>query len=395
MGNAKSLLKTTTSTMSQSSPATAAELLRAYQKDTFFTQSIHSKLLDIVSELMGPYSSRYEHEMDLMAKLLYLTPTTLCARSTLGEEYCELKAVSLPHRSAPSPLRRGLFVLCAVGVPYALQKLRKTGRTQRIADEWSEQKKTLIRAWNFILSAINKSDAVISFLLKCHLCVFYFGGAAYSLAQRVCGVRYRYDGKAQYGRTVSYSGLGRLLLAQLILSASFVLCKIVRYAFAALSDRRNRRRLKKALSPRNLLRMTQFHVLFADGEEALEGLEGQPQSERCTTSTGGFDGMESEDDDRNVDESSQTEESASETEKVSTVLDELGLCFKNDDEEETERAAPQCVLCLSPRRYPTVTECGHVFCWNCIAEWCTAKGQCPLCKSAITHQKLIRLANMR
>ena len=29
----------------------------------------------------------------------------------------------------------------------------------------------------------------------------------------------------------------------------------------------------------------------------------------------------------------------------------------------------KCILCLDVCKTPTVTECGHVFCWNCLMEW--------------------------
>jgi hypothetical protein len=53
----------------------------------------------------------------------------------------------------------------------------------------------------------------------------------------------------------------------------------------------------------------------------------------------------------------------------------------NVDAEESNPAAEgewgpstgPCSLCLSTRKNPTATGCGHLFCWTCITEWCNNK----------------------
>eukprot|EP00127_Corallochytrium_limacisporum_P002280 Clim_evm68s109 gene=Clim_evmTU68s109 len=76
-----------------------------------------------------------------------------------------------------------------------------------------------------------------------------------------------------------------------------------------------------------------------------------------------------------------------------------GIVGKDSDsngqgiEDVCNESKRQCILCLSNMKNSTMTVCGHVFCWNCIAGWASEKPECPLCRTHIRLNSLFPLYN--
>lgn len=58
------------------------------------------------------------------------------------------------------------------------------------------------------------------------------------------------------------------------------------------------------------------------------------------------------------------------------------------------RAGRTCTLCLEERTATCVTECGHLFDWNCIYSWGRERAECPLCRQSLNLTKLLPIYNL-
>ncbi|CAF0748382.1 unnamed protein product [Brachionus calyciflorus] len=66
----------------------------------------------------------------------------------------------------------------------------------------------------------------------------------------------------------------------------------------------------------------------------------------------------------------------------------------NSNEKNADNSQYECNICLDTARDAVISLCGHLFCWPCLHKWLETRPNnqtCPVCKSAISKEKVIPL----
>lgn len=367
------------SRLSPTSPfpyAGAPDIIRAHQKDAYFTGYLANSLSSLHRSLFGARSAHtWAHESRLASSLLYLSLTTLLGNRTLGEEYTDVVQVHAGAKSSSLPTlsRRTAYILGSVLAPYVaakiLPKLRSKvraaleTRVKRLADE-GKAKGREARIWRYILThfATIASGTPIYAL---SLAVFYFSGTYYEIVKRLLGLRYIFTHKVpDTPDRAGYEVLGALLVVQLATQTYLHVSSVLSSPATDATAEQQRERDAYYYS-------TEVDVSLDD-----YALSSNNQLLNPSGSTRGNPTK------LNIETATQT-----------PVLRGARYDLSDDSVMGFIKGAQQrkCTLCLEELKDPAATQCGHVFCWACIGDWVREKPECPLCRRETMVQHILPL----
>ncbi|RBQ72464.1 hypothetical protein FVER14953_08096 [Fusarium verticillioides] len=350
--------------------ATAPDIIRSHQKDAYFTGHLTQILSDLHRRLRG---ARLTHacapEIQTLATLAYFTLTTIPGNRTLGEEYCDLVQIDARDGQLPAIGRRAGYVAASILLPYIAARILPGLRARlrnllqrrleglRKRDNGSATGREA-RMWSYLDQHLGSFTSGAPFKAVI-LALFYFSGTYYQLSKRLLSLRYVFT------RTVpdtpdraGYELLGVLLVIQLAVQG---------YTHVRSTITESAARERAAFGASDDISLN--HDGAYNGDNNLLLPTGASSSKA------------------KVDIFAATHTPAAAVPRIQ-LTDGKAMGYIKGGQQR------KCTLCLEEMRDPSATQCGHVFCWECIGDWVREKPECPLCRREAMAQHILPLRVM-
>ncbi|RPD81618.1 peroxisome assembly protein per8 [Lentinus tigrinus ALCF2SS1-7] len=311
--------------------AQQAQIIRSNQRDLFQVSAFREEAENVFRSCFGTrWLTRWDKEIDFAANVLYYGLTVGLGSQTLGEEYTDVWLHSSRTDRRPNPRLRAALILLPTLPSYLLSK-------------WG----SALSPVSLIGATLRKIPTVLEVMSEINLAIFYLRGTYYNLVKRSLGIKYiSAIPENPNARPPSYALLGILLAVRLL--------------HRAISYLRTRSAKSSPEESKGKRVTDSEDDIFIDDRRVSTMLETAGQEDAPP--------LPAEEDDR-------------------TILDVAHI-------PPEIRAGRNCTLCLEERTASCATDCGHLFCWNCIVGWGREKAECPLCRQSLNLTSLLPVYNL-